>query len=440
MISYLRLLALSITCICSPCSGASAPTVGPQVSGRWVSQNGSQTLIVFVHGLTGGSDTWRRETGPEWPQILAKDPLFSGADVYVAEYHSALWGTGPTPPAIASALAAKLRATNVNASKYQSIVFVAHSLGGIIAREAILRDAVLQRNVKALYLFAVPSEGSSIANLGALLPSSKIVASLKETRAYGSYLDGVSKRWINSGLTSVRSYCAYETRALKIGPLKTIVVTPRSAAELCTTGLRSIEADHVDIVKPSGPNDIRHQWLRNWYKDTFPNAALAAQAEADSPVLLATCRVDRYGREFQAAIATEAEASRISLRLSDELPSKWEPRAKRFLWEKYQPRVIVIHLSCFQEGGESNTQASLVDRDIDFLNMLKTLEPYRTKVLVYSRAFASVPKHLDDTSIMKRFKATRRLEKFAISATRAFADDPKQRAAFRIKLSTMLKE
>lgn len=434
------LLSFCLVYLFAAPTAAAAQSAKERVSGRWVSHSNGPTLMVFVHGLTGGPATWRNDKSPEWPEIVARDSLFKSADVYVAEYSSSYFGAGQTPPKIAQALTNKLRADDVNIAQYQNVVFVAHSLGGIVVREFVLADANkdIRSKIKALFLFAVPGEGSEIANWAGLLPASETVLSLQQKKLYGSYLDDLSKRWTDAGLKSISSYCAYESLGVPIGPVNLIVVSPRSAGELCNARLQKIEANHLNIVKPRGAGDVRHLWLRNWYRKEFPNSTISELVERNASVLLTTCGVDRYGRDFQAAITNETYLTGFSIRISQELPQTWHPRDVRFLWDKYPPKIIVIHLSCFQSGVEENSPRVIDERDRNFLQFLRSLERYNVKILVYSRAFASVPTHLDTHRIVQTLQSSGRLKKLPIFSVWAFSSDLKQRVAYRKTLAAML--
>ena len=63
----------------------------------WVRRESDRPgIIVFLHGLTGGADTWRVSDPPRlsWPQIVAEDPLFGDMNILVYEYPSQLTGNG----------------------------------------------------------------------------------------------------------------------------------------------------------------------------------------------------------------------------------------------------------------------------------------------------------------------------------------------------------
>src|SRR4051794_6393006 len=51
-------------------------------------------LIVFVHGVTGSTETWKGDKGAYWPTIVENDNIFENADILVYEYPSPkLWAS-----------------------------------------------------------------------------------------------------------------------------------------------------------------------------------------------------------------------------------------------------------------------------------------------------------------------------------------------------------
>ena len=46
-------------------------------------QSGSKIVIVFVHGLVGDAKWSWTKNGAYWPLLIADDPVFQNADIYV---------------------------------------------------------------------------------------------------------------------------------------------------------------------------------------------------------------------------------------------------------------------------------------------------------------------------------------------------------------------
>ena len=113
--------------------------------------NGNKACVdlVFVHGLTGNAyNTWLdKETGVHWPsELLGQDipdsrVLSFGYDADVVS----LWGRGPASSSRlsnhAESLVGKLvRERERSDTETRKIIFVAHSLGGLVTEQALIHS------------------------------------------------------------------------------------------------------------------------------------------------------------------------------------------------------------------------------------------------------------------------------------------------------------
>lgn len=123
---------------------------------------GARRAVVFVHGYTGDADsTWRAEGAKEsFRELLASDPAFSDHHVLAFQYKS----KGLRPPSIQNIADQLLFA--LDTTDYQQILFIAHSMGGLVAMEAILRalEKGKAARVAGLLLYGVPMNGVEWAN------------------------------------------------------------------------------------------------------------------------------------------------------------------------------------------------------------------------------------------------------------------------------------
>src|SRR6516225_4529894 len=105
-----------------------------QSGSRYIKQlQGNQSVIVFVHGICGDSiSTWTNPNGAYFPALLVSDPFFSAYDVYVYEYPSRFLGTGFSIDEIAENM--RLTLDTDLASDHKEIIFVSHSMGGLVTR------------------------------------------------------------------------------------------------------------------------------------------------------------------------------------------------------------------------------------------------------------------------------------------------------------------
>jgi pimeloyl-ACP methyl ester carboxylesterase len=259
-----------------------------QVLGGYVhkSDNPATTVIVFIHGLGGNArQTWTNPSGAFWPDLVYGDPTFAQSDVLVVDYETTIRGE-QTTAAVALSVDGFLRRQSV--WTYQNIVLVAHSLGGIIARQIIVNNPAHAGKVKLMYLLAAPMGGSMLAtyatNLGLAGAIVRDLRSIEE----GSFLANLINQWNSSiGHGTIPTYCAVEGRDMSasgsprsvsmsdstasspsprtrsVAP-PTRVVDYASSALLCNRKIVSHNAhDHESIAKPSSTEDGVHIEFRN---------------------------------------------------------------------------------------------------------------------------------------------------------------------------------
>lgn len=136
--------------------------------------------IVAVHGLNGDAiRTWTETRSKKlWLQDFLPASIEGGTRVMSFRYNAAaaFGNTTATVRDYASDLLGSLvaRRANVNETA-RPIVFVAHSLGGIIVKQALILAQTeaeyqgIKTHTKGIFFFATPHKGSNFANYGAVL-------------------------------------------------------------------------------------------------------------------------------------------------------------------------------------------------------------------------------------------------------------------------------
>jgi hypothetical protein len=202
--------------------------------------------------------------------LLGQEPL-SRHTIAVAGYKSTR-SRSLSPPQIATLLRDELVRPEF-AKRFSNIVFVTHSLGGIILksilnRSSLNRDALIQRT-RAVFFLGTPSQGSPVLSSAALsflatLPecTGGLVVNLKEIEQ-NAYLQEIEGTWHDlytsrTGLRPFRVYCAYETKPTsKLG-----VIVPMQHATTDCDERWPIEGDHFSISKPAGVDSDTYRRVR----------------------------------------------------------------------------------------------------------------------------------------------------------------------------------
>lgn len=402
-------------------------------SGRFIGAHGANVLIVFVHGIGGdGTTTWRSEKA-YWPELVKADPVFAGSDVYVYDYESSAVGSSPSIAELARNLRDNLNLpSGANISSYDKIVFIGHSLGGLIIRQYLSEDARHHRNIAGLFLFASPMEGSYYAKL-AVFFGSVTVREMQSSGGAESFVTGLRDRWLESRpQISIDSWCAYERRPM--GPL--VVVNSDSATKLCNRAARSDPAsNHQSLVKPTGLDDVKHTILRTWFDEAIPaRESRAPEGSMDS--VFANCSESFYGADMQSAMLGIASELGITARLSQRLPIDYIPAVPSLIWKRSEPRTLVIHLSCFER--RPSTQQSQVNRTTAFIRLLRDLKDTKVRIVVYSRAFRTEPLFVQKyipKDLAKHYTENKRLHVVPINSDRLFSSDKKSRKLFHDQLA-----
>lgn len=246
----------------------------------FIQKNNNKNLILFIHGLTGSNETWKNElTQKTFPELLLNDSIIKdNFDIAYFEYYSSLLNIKEKLSMI-KAFFSKDKSTPKNISvseisdvlntrikyeldEYHSIVIIAHSMGGIIAKKTILDFAENGNSKIKLFLsLAVPHLGSSLADYGSFISSNIQIKYLKPFQDESMQL---VNRWFKSSLLPTTKYFAgvYEG-----------VVNIHSAIPPNTKENDKVKVDenHLTIAKPKNENSIVIVSTINILKDFLKN-------------------------------------------------------------------------------------------------------------------------------------------------------------------------
>lgn len=248
----------------------------PSDTGGYVRKNGGKRVIVFVNGLFGdASSTWRNDNGTYWPALITHDPDFNGVDVYVHSFQSPKLARAQQIEELAARLKDFLLTDRV--LNYDEIVFIAHSMGGLVTRAFLLKQRNRPQKTPMLYFFATPTAGANVTDIARHLSENPQLADMQPL-SDGGYVKFLREEWLQTSDDSllnypnvIASFCAYEL--LDIWHVR--IVSELSATYLCNRSTRAVRADHIAIVKPAGYGDDPYVFFKAAYISTFGQTARA---------------------------------------------------------------------------------------------------------------------------------------------------------------------
>ena len=222
--------------------------------------SGAGPAVIFVHGLGGASKkTWERMF-----QCFADDDAFSDWTLDCFDFPTVMFRLPLMPPlpglrGIAEGLKTFIEERHGSRS---SIALVAHSLGGLVARQFIVSElrAGNHHGISKLALIAVPSNGSSLASVGSLVSFRH--RQLRRLARDDEALNGLNIDWEQLSVEEnldVRYVLGGRDRA----------VPHDSAVPFFGRQNKSmlISADHASIIQPKDIEDIRYKTIRRFIKD-----------------------------------------------------------------------------------------------------------------------------------------------------------------------------
>jgi pimeloyl-ACP methyl ester carboxylesterase len=233
-----------------------------------------QRVIVFVHGLHGSRESWRASNGAYWPDLIRTDPHFAYSDVYVAEY--------PTPASHGTMSSAQLadilwnRLKKDHVWEHHEVVFLAHSLGGILVEEMLLKHPAEAARVRFIVSYGTPHEGSTIARIASIYDRDPVLGDLSDA-SDNAFLTQLEGNWRgNDSVNGIHRFCAYESEDTTpenglgryIKP-HARVVSYFSATYGCdvTTPPQEIHADHVHMIEPLDRKSSAYDFFYRVYRD-----------------------------------------------------------------------------------------------------------------------------------------------------------------------------
>ena len=241
----------------------------------------AENLVVFIHGFTGSVETWSRDDAPSFPELLVNDvDIGRSFDVAHFEYYtklSDLYSTAETIyKKIRSAVSNRFQKSQKNISiteisnllrsvlnyqlgGYKNIIIIAHSMGGLVSKQAIADEIADDMNsrVKLFISLAVPHQGSELATFASLVSSNIQIEQLKPLNGF---IIGLHQKWINLiGKPLVKYFYGN----------KDSIVLKESAVSIDNQEMDpiAVDEDHFSITKPAGYDSLVYMAVKQILSD-----------------------------------------------------------------------------------------------------------------------------------------------------------------------------
>lgn len=221
-----------------------------------------KNLVIFIHGLTGDGTTWMNEKGQTFADLLIQNSQIKKKyDFAHFNYFSEFYSLRKVK-SIRNFFFSNNKAAEINlnveqitnlfvteiqlkANDYESIILVAHSLGGLISKSIILKilEEELPIKIVKFISLAVPHDGALLSLIAQHLTPN---AHIKDLKPLGETVTRLNDKWLKSNYDSLPETLYF------IGSYDTIVSQNSAIAyETKTQKAFYFEADHITISKPS---------------------------------------------------------------------------------------------------------------------------------------------------------------------------------------------
>jgi pimeloyl-ACP methyl ester carboxylesterase len=245
--------------------------------------------------------------------LIRTDPRFAYSDVEVAEYPTPASNGRMSSVQLADILWTRLKQNHV--WEHPEVVFVAHSLGGILVEEMLLRHLAEAARVRFIVSYGTPHEGSLVARIASIYDRDPLLNDLSDA-GDNALLTQLEHNWRgHDSVNGIHRFCAFESEDTRpesgVGRyLKTHarVVGYFSATYGCdvTTPPQEIQGDHVNMVRPPNQKSAAYDFFYRAYRD---NPILEEQVVTRENViggLQASCDRRNENLDLQVPVALDS--------------------------------------------------------------------------------------------------------------------------------------
>ncbi|KAH6700506.1 NACHT and WD domain-containing protein [Verticillium dahliae] len=233
--------------------------------------------LIFVHGLNGGSySTWTQDDDPDkfWPaKWLPHDEAFQDARIHTFGYNSS-WAQESVLNIqdFASSLLLSLKdcPTIPREEWAPPLIFVGHSMGGLVVKKAFLLSkqkqdfASISQRVNSVYFLATPHHGSDMAEvLARVFAMAGERPFVKELTRNSPTIQAINNEFPEQA-NEIRLFSFFETKPMSYGIGKSLVVEKQMAQlNYANETTDYLDANHRDVARFSSKLDSSYIKIRN---------------------------------------------------------------------------------------------------------------------------------------------------------------------------------
>jgi pimeloyl-ACP methyl ester carboxylesterase len=283
-------------------------------------QGSGDCAVIFIHGvLSDGDKGWTHDNGTYWPDLLVQDDSLGDPSIFVYTYETGLFSADYDLDDIVADLRERMRKPGIEDKPI--IVFVCHSMGGIVARRYLVRRQLDNDASRAttfgLFLVASPSLGSEWADW--LQPIAEFLghsqADALRFSKNNRWLDALDRDFRDLKESGSIKLHGRELIEDKFIVLHRAIFAPKIVARISGAmyfgkPLKIAGTDHVSIAKPENADALQQQALRDFIISLLkPDPAKLVQtanealnvliAHANEPAIRET--VGRFRGDFENA-------------------------------------------------------------------------------------------------------------------------------------------
>jgi hypothetical protein len=239
------------------------------MKGEWKRRSGNGAAVVFVHGaLSSGEACWQNANGTYWPSLLENEPSMEKVGIYVFTFRTNIFSGTYRLGDVVDALKDQIWGDGV--FDCHKLVFVAHSIGGLVVRKLLVERVTDFRDkhiTVGLFLVASPSLSSRYASM--IKPLARFLghsqADALRFSQNNAWLMDLDKEFANlkeaKTIRLVGQELVEDIFIALPGLIRTQVVEPFSGAKYFGESITVTGSDHFSIAKPDSSQAIQHQLL-----------------------------------------------------------------------------------------------------------------------------------------------------------------------------------